>query len=297
MGHRSGAMTDDDVERSVLVTPAEQAACLRVDRHRRHVLARAQGDAMPDLASELSQLTPTRERFPWPGYEYVKGWGVFGLPFDSGHVLALRVFPANDFGPYRTIWHRDPAGKWSIYVDGPRLDTACPRYYGAACERTDFARFNLTWTGPMSLRIEVERPSIQWTLTAIETPTLSFLNSVSASLPLGTWRPPALIRAREAMARWLGMGNIQMAGTMPNGQWGILMPQRMYFIEESKAVIDGVDLGAPARLDETPKIGAIPLPARGVLAVGQAAWLISDQTKYDQTRAETAVSFQPLAAE
>ena len=49
---------------------------------------------------------------PWPGHEYVRGWGVFGLPFDSGHVLALRVFPQSSFGPYRTLWHRDPEGRW-----------------------------------------------------------------------------------------------------------------------------------------------------------------------------------------
>jgi hypothetical protein len=28
-----------------------------------------------------------------------------------GHLLALRVFPENDFGAYRTLWHRDPAGR------------------------------------------------------------------------------------------------------------------------------------------------------------------------------------------
>jgi hypothetical protein len=32
-------------------------------------------------------------------------------------VLALRVFPDNDFAPYRTIWHRDPGGRWAIYAD------------------------------------------------------------------------------------------------------------------------------------------------------------------------------------
>ena len=60
-----------------------------------------------------------------------------GLPFDSGHYLALRVFPENDFSPYKTVWHRDPEGQWSIFVDGPRFDTACPRYYGPACTRVE----------------------------------------------------------------------------------------------------------------------------------------------------------------
>ncbi|SRR5712692_310799 len=72
------------------------------------------------LSAQLPDLPVVRGHAPWPGHEYVKGWGVFGLPFDSGHVLALHVFPENDFSPYRTVWHRDPGGRWSIHVDGPR---------------------------------------------------------------------------------------------------------------------------------------------------------------------------------
>ena len=38
-------------------------------------------------------------------------------------------------------------------------------------------------------------------------------------------------------------------------------------------VFDGVNLGSPTRLRENPTIGGVPLPARGVLAIGQAMWL------------------------
>ena len=111
--------------------------------------------------------------------EYAKGWGVFGLPFDSGHVLALRVFPKNDFSPYRTIWHRDPGGQWSIYVDCRRLDTACPRYYGPACSHIGHAQIGLEWTGPASLRVTMDAPHLDWTLTAAQTPILRLLNAAS----------------------------------------------------------------------------------------------------------------------
>ena len=85
--------------------------------------------AVPGLSAQLEDLPVVQGHAPWPGHEYARGWGVFALPFDSGHVLALRVFPANDFSPYRAVWHRDPNDRWSIHVDGPRLDTACPRYF------------------------------------------------------------------------------------------------------------------------------------------------------------------------
>src|SRR2546423_10465946 len=54
---------------------------------------------MLNLSSRLSKVPAVRGRAPWLNHEYVKGWGVFGLPFDSDQVLALRVFPENDFAP------------------------------------------------------------------------------------------------------------------------------------------------------------------------------------------------------
>src|SRR5262252_793001 len=154
-----------------------------------------------DLESRLSRLSPKRGHAAWPDHEYVRGWGVFGLPFDSGHVLALRVFPDNDFSPYRTLWHRTPDGQWSIYVDGARLDTACPRYYGSACVRTDFARMTVDWTGPAALRVSTDTPALKWTLSATETPILRVLNAVSPRMPMWTWRSDALVRMREELAR------------------------------------------------------------------------------------------------
>jgi hypothetical protein len=242
---------------------------------------------MLDLSSRLSDIPARRGRAPWPNHEYVKGWGVFGLPFDSGHVLALRVFPENDFGPYRTLWHRDPSGSWSIHVDGARLDTACPRYYGAACEQTGYAHIGLTWTGPASLRVTMDSPSLEWTLTASSTRLLDFLNLISAALPLATWRPRSLVLARERLARNLGMGHLQMSGVMPSGHIGTLMPNQMYFIDNSRATFDGVDLGRPVQLQDNPRIGDVPLPARGVLAIGQGVWGILDQAEYERTRSET----------
>ena len=238
-----------------------------------------------DLASPLSHLPPQRGQAPWADHEYVRGWGVFGLPFESGHVLALRVFPDNDFSPYRTLWHRDPQGRWSIYVDGPRLDTACPRYYGPACSHTAFARIDLEWTGPASLRIRMDAPRLEWTASAHETAALRMMNALGALMPLWTWRPAPLLRAREVLAqRLLGMGDIRMSGKMPSGHVGTLMPQRMYFIDTAAATLDGESFGRPATMTPNPRIGDVTLPARGVLAIGQAMWQILDRDEYARTR-------------
>jgi hypothetical protein len=229
---------------------------------------------MRTLAARLSAIPEATGPAPWPDHEYVRGWGVFGLPFDSGHVLALRVFPQSTFGPYRTLWHRDPDGHWSIYADAPELEHACPRYYGAACTRQERARISLTWTGPRSLQVELDEPALTWTLTAHSTPALAVLNATSRLTPLAWWRPAALRRLRERVAERLGMGRLQLAGTMPSGHDGILMPQRMYLVDDARATLDGTDLGRPTRLEDNPTIGGVPLPARGVLAQGQAMWRV-----------------------
>jgi hypothetical protein len=75
-----------------------------------------------------SELPPgTEERF--------SGYGIMGMPFRSGHVLGLRRFPASSIGPgYRSVWHRDPAGRWTFYEDQP-AELACTRYFGAEVDQ------------------------------------------------------------------------------------------------------------------------------------------------------------------
>jgi hypothetical protein len=170
-------------------------------------------------------------------------------------------------------------------VDGSRFDTACPRYYGPACTNVDHARIHLEWTGPMSLRVAMDAPRLEWTLTATQTATLRILNAMSPRMPLWTWRSARFVRARELLARrLLDLGDIRMSGTTPSGHVGILMPERMYFVNRTTAALDGEDLGRGARVSPNPHIGQVPLPARGVLAIGQAAWAIRDD-EYTRTRA------------
>ena len=80
---------------------------------------------------------------------------------------------------------------------------------------------------------------------------------------------------------------MRLSAVMPSGHVGTLMPRRMYLIERATAILEGVDLGSPAHLKENPRLGKGPLPSRGVLAIGGAAWRIADRAEYERTRAET----------
>src|ERR1700742_2799472 len=128
---------------------------------------------MVDLRALLAGLPPDWGQASRAGKEYVNGWGVFALPFATGHVLALRVFPHNDFGPYVSVWHRDPHGRWSIYVDGARLDTTCPRYFGPAAAFTSLTTITVFWTVREFLRFEIIPPAPDWAFTAHSTRLLS----------------------------------------------------------------------------------------------------------------------------
>lgn len=242
-----------------------------------------------NLASELGGLGPRVRVSAWPGHEHVRGYGVMGMPLSSGGVLALRVFPESDFAPYTSVWLRDPEGEWSIFVDGPRLDTACPRYFGPAVHRAQHAQITLTWTGPADLRVQMDRPELLWEFSVEATLVLRLLNALGRPLPLSTWRSPKLVGAREWVARRvLGMGDMKLSATMPSGHFGTMMPERIYFIERSEATLDGVDLGEPVRVEGNPRIGEVPLPARPVFAVGQAHWRIRDRGEYERVRQELA---------
>jgi hypothetical protein len=240
---------------------------------------------MPTPADRAAAIVPGRGEPPWPDHEYVRGWGVFGLPFDTGHVLALRVFPQNSFAPYRTVWHRNPEGRWTIVVDGSNPEAACPRYYGPACERITCSRIDLDWEGPRTLRVRIDDPALDWRLTLRRSPLVGVLNLLGAALPLGTWRSPIVRRARELMARGLGLGRIELTGPMPSGHEGLLMPERMHLIRSATATLEGGDLGRATRVRDNPTIGGVALPARGILSFGQAVWPVRDRDEFDRLQA------------
>jgi hypothetical protein len=242
-----------------------------------------------NLNQQTQAIAPEVCRSPVPGFEHVKGYGVFAAPFESGHVLALRVFPENDFAPYRTVWHRTPDGDWSIFVDAPRHDIACPRYYGAAASRVESASIRVTWTGPAHLRVEMDEPRFVWDLAMTSSPVLGLMNVVNPRFPERARRAPGVLRAMEVMANHiLGLGPVTLAGITPNGYPSMLLPERMFFPTSCRAELEGVDLGPPARGGACPTIGNMKLPARPVFAIGRAYFELRDPVEYERTIRELA---------
>ena len=221
----------------------------------------------------------------WTGHEHYVGYAVMALPFSTGHILGLRVFPENDFSPYKSVWHRTPDGKWSIYNHGPSLETTCPRWWGPALDHAELAPVQLEWTGPAELRVEMESPPLLWTLSLKAPLLLRVINALNSSLPLWMWKRRWQLRLQEwAARRILAMGELMFSFITPSGLHATIIPQQLYFVEESRAELDGHDLGHPVRLRRNPRIGKVPLPTRPIFVIGRTYATIEDPEEYRRTR-------------
>jgi len=209
------------------------------------------------------ELPPgTEERF--------QGYGVMGLPFASGHVLAMRRFPASSVGPgYTSVWHRDPAGAWTFYSDAPPLQT-CTRYFGSGVERAVECPIELAWPGPRTLQIGIESAALTWELELAPTFATHLLNGMARLMPGRMWKDPRVLSMMAAMAGpALGAGRLGMHGRAPNQQRFIANPLVVWAIPRASARIAATDLGPPGPLAQQARLGDFWIPQRGLFVIGR----------------------------
>jgi hypothetical protein len=197
------------------------------------------------VAARARAIEPRVVTSPWPGREYVRGYG-------------------------------------AIYVDVDDPEVSCPKYYGPGARALEPAAIDVRWTGADRLEVDVTKadrngrradgePLLRWVMTIGDTPLLRGMNAASAPLPRASWKPDPLVRAREVLSeRLLGMGAVTLRGTTPSGHVTTLCPLRIHLVTHSQAVLLGRDLGGPVRLAGSPTIGDVGLPARPTFAFGEA---------------------------
>lgn len=238
-----------------------------------------------DLANKLKGITPRIRNSAWTGHEHYRGYAGMVLPFSSGHMLALRVFPESDISPYKSVWHCTPEGEWSIYNDGPSLNTTCPRWWGPALKHAGLTGIELSWIGPNDLRVKMESPQLEWTMSMTAPPLLQALNKINASIPLWMWKKTPLMHLQEWMARRLGMGNLNFSFTTPSKKDATILLEQLFYIDSSEAVWKGRNLGQlQKKLNSNPTIGKVQLPTRPSFVIAQAFARINDIEEYRQTK-------------
>jgi len=226
-------------------------------------------------------LEVQRDPILWPGSdERFTGYGVIGLPFASGHYLALRHMAATSIGPgYRTVWHRAPDGQWTFIADAAP-EQSCARYFASDSAQTLYTKVETRWDGPHSLRVSVP-DLLEWRLELATTPTTLLMSALGRRLPAAAGRSESF---RRMMARAAGpmlrAGRMGMAGTTPNGQRFTTAPWLIWTVSSSSAILRGVDLGSPHPLHRQVRLGDFWLPQRGLFALANAVFENFDPSKH-----------------
>ena len=200
------------------------------------------------------------------------GYAVIGLPFQSGHVLALRRFPASSLGPgYTSVWHRDPCGTWTFYST-VAAEQSCSKYFGSEVEKSVHTNIQIVWAAPDTLQVLAEcSPRLTWEISLTETVASRLMNFVARRLPDSCWRKRFMLSFMGLAARVvLGTGKMNLAGRTPNGHEFIANPKQVWLVKSSRAVVDGVDLGPAGPLASQARLNEFLIPQRGIFAAASA---------------------------
>ncbi len=211
--------------------------------------------------------------------ERFAGFGVMGLPFESGHYLALRHFPTASFAPaYLSVWHRDPAGNWTFYATTP-AEQSCARYFSSATgDGAVQCDIEVTWITPWWFRVTIPG-LLDWSVHMKTTPASWLLSKVGGWLPEAAWTNRSMLGVIGRVAGMtLGAGDIRLAGAAPNGQHFMVAPRRLWAVSASRAVLRGEDLGPIGRLQEQARLADFRPPQKGLCVIGTGHFENFDET-------------------
>jgi hypothetical protein len=222
----------------------------------------------PQRLVEQLEAAPS---LPAGSEERFNGYGVMGLPFTSGHILAMRRFPASSVGPgYTSVWHRAADGEWVFYatVSPPQ---ACTRFFGIMASNATETEIRITWAAPFRFRVTVPAAPLDWEVGVGSTAATRLMNAAARLLPNAAWRSSAVLAAMGMVAGpLLGAGRVGLQGSVPNGQRFVANPRIVWAITDSRAVLAGEDLGPPGPVQPQAHLGDFWIPQRGIVALGQA---------------------------
>jgi hypothetical protein len=200
------------------------------------------------------------------------GYAVIGLPFRSGHVLALRRFFASSIGTaYTSIWHRDPDGVWTFYQD-VAPSCSCPRYFGSGVHENVVCPIQVVWNGPWSLQVSATgKDGLLWDIDLQETLTTRSLNLAAGLMPDEWWRNPNVLKMMSRVApAVLRTGSMNLTGRSPNGQTFVANPRMVWPVRRSRAVLGGINLGPTGPMAIQARLGDFVIPQRGLFAIADA---------------------------
>jgi hypothetical protein len=218
---------------------------------------------------EIVHRIETNPALPAGEGDRFAGYAVVGLPFRSGHVLALRRFPASSVGPgYTSVWHRDPRGVWTFYST-VNPDLGCSRYFGGEITYNIVAPIGIEWIGPTKFIVNIGA-ALRWEVSLTESPSTRLMNAAARLLPDAWWQRKSVLKTMGAASKFvLGAGRMNLTGKTPNGHEFIANPRRIWMIDSSHAILNGLDFGPAGALDRQARLSDVFIPQRGLFTVAR----------------------------
>ena len=214
-----------------------------------------------------AEIVERLARIPADDHERFVGYAILGQRFLSGHVLALRRWPAASTGPaYTSVWHQRPDGTWRLYANVPPAQS-CARYIDSATRGSWEGPIRLSWAYPYRLCVDVRGVGLEWEIDFRRTWMTRAFSAAGFVLPESALSSDSVLRALEWMARgWLEMRTLRLSGVMPNGHAYRALPRRIWLMDDARAWLNGVNLGPPERSEGGARIGTLTVPTSGALA-------------------------------
>jgi hypothetical protein len=200
------------------------------------------------------------------------GYAVWGLSFESGHLLALRRYPPRGTVPgYTCVWHRDPDGVWTFYAD-VGAGRGCHRYFGLAVERLVVAPIRVEWTDPLRLLVTIDGGcTLSWSIELASSLGTRLTTACLRAVPNRAWRHEGTVRALARVIAWpLRSGRLHLTGLVPTGAHFTLRPLALWRIVASRAKLHGHDLGQLTRPTQQAALGDYVIPRSGLFVVGES---------------------------
>lgn len=223
-------------------------------------------------ASRTIERLGTQSRGWCPkGFECFHGYGVMGLTFATGNILALRRWDESSIGPaYTSVWHRDPSGRWQFWsTEDP--ESSCNRYAGVSIDKTLRTPIELTWLDDEQLRVAAPELDFEWDVSLASTTVTRMMSFFSRNLPWAVRSHPGFLKVMGPVGgRLLRVGRFKMTGRMPNRQVFVAAPKAIWIVKRSSARLGDVDLGLLEPLPKQAGLGDFLVPQRGVIAAGSA---------------------------
>jgi hypothetical protein len=199
------------------------------------------------------------------------GYGIVGLPFAGGDVLALRRFPSTSCqAAYTSVWHRTQDGRWTLYTDIAG-DRGCARYLRQAFDEALVAPIRVEWLSPRRLAVSIDGGRLLiWSICLTGSVRSQWLTALTPALPSWCCELEATRGVLEfIIGRTLRAGRVSLAGATPSGHRFLVRPQAVWQIENSRARLCGRDLGGPAPLAQQAALGGFWIPQRGLFMAGE----------------------------